>query len=485
MVSDILGRLPVYEAKKVLVKDQQNTNDIIKQLLINHELFAKDYDKISDQFWKGSPKKTAAFIFDFLKKNVRYNVEPETLQTVKSPAAILASGKLGKNDCKHYASFGCGIVDSLKRKGKKISCFYRFSNYRLFTKDPQHVFCVVLDGDKEIWMDPVLDKFNYKKEYFNCIDKKPKNMALYKISGFTNIREYPLSSIGKMPTIQQIIAATILKNKAAGLPATLTPNQIIQLKTFGAAAYKENQEAKQARKDRWKNPFQKISLLPARNAFLALVGLNIFNLAHRIAHNLGKPQREAELKKRWQKAGGDYRKLRSTILHGIKKGRHQNFKYEQGIEKLPAGVLEKFYEVTGKQNPNKKIGAAPVVAAAAVPALYSTAAPVIGILGSLIAAATKIINTGTKVSNAIQPYIKQAQDIRTTYDQAKDIFAKNPQYQQAAAAAARGGYDAPPSGGGSSATEFEPTAGDGTGFDFKKLLLPAAAVAAIMFISKK
>jgi hypothetical protein len=87
------------------------------------------------------------------------------------------------NDCKHYALFAGGILDSLNREGKNIDWCYRFANYRLFTRDLQHVFVVVFYNGKEYWIDPVLDYFNCKKEYVNFLDKKP--MALYKVSGIT------------------------------------------------------------------------------------------------------------------------------------------------------------------------------------------------------------------------------------------------------------------------------------------------------------
>ena len=108
------------------------------------------------------------------KNNVKYKIEPDTRQSVKSPSAILSTGiyKNGYNDCKHYSSMIAGILDALTRRGIKINWCYRFSNYKLFNTVPHHVFCVVNCFGNEICIDPDLNRFNEKKQYINKIDKK-------------------------------------------------------------------------------------------------------------------------------------------------------------------------------------------------------------------------------------------------------------------------------------------------------------------------
>lgn len=180
-VNKLLGKLKPFENRTVLVSKFQDSQDIIKEIIKAHAKYSAEYDKISAYFWKGSLNKTCKFIFDYLKKNVEYDIEPDTKQTVKSPSAIIAQGY---GDCKHYSLFIAGILDSLRRSGKNINWGYRFANYKLFARTPHHVF-VVADPKtkKEIWIDPVLEFFDNQKPYVNAVDKNFKDMALYSISG--------------------------------------------------------------------------------------------------------------------------------------------------------------------------------------------------------------------------------------------------------------------------------------------------------------
>lgn len=170
----LLNKLAPFKNNKVLIYNNQNTDDIITVLLKAHKLYVPEYDKICGYFWRGNIEKTCRFIWYFLKQNVKYKVEPDTRQSVKSPAAILYTGvyKNGFNDCKHYSQMIAGILSGLCRKGIKINWCYRFANYKLFSTVPHHVFVVVKYNGEEIWIDPVLSGYNLKKSYINKIDKK-------------------------------------------------------------------------------------------------------------------------------------------------------------------------------------------------------------------------------------------------------------------------------------------------------------------------
>ena len=175
---------PFNNFKKVLIEDQ-NTSDIIQGILDNHDNYQSQYDKISDLFIDDNEVETAKNVFKFLKDNVPYYVEPIEKQTLRRPSAII-SIKQGA-DCKSYASFINGIMNSLNRKGIfKVPLAYRFASYRYDTRDPQHVFAVLYPGTKnEVWVDPVLNKFDQRKEPVFIKDKKIK-MALIAMSGTTN-----------------------------------------------------------------------------------------------------------------------------------------------------------------------------------------------------------------------------------------------------------------------------------------------------------
>jgi hypothetical protein len=76
------------------------------------------------------------------------------------------------------------VLDSLNRKGiLQVPLAFRFAGYKNNTREPQHVFAVMYPGTKkEIWIDPVLPRFNEKRQPSFFKDKKIK-MALIALSG--------------------------------------------------------------------------------------------------------------------------------------------------------------------------------------------------------------------------------------------------------------------------------------------------------------
>jgi len=270
----LLGRLkPFGGNSKMLVRDQQ-VPDIISAMLSAHKMYASEYDKISQDFNSGDGVQTAKKLFEFLKKNVRYKIESDKAQRIMSPGAILS---LGKNDCKNYALFIMGVLDSLKRKGlinNKI--YYRFASYRLLDEIPHHVFAVIQDQQgNEFFIDPVLSKFNERKTYYHKIDKSP-SMPLYSVSG-----------IGA-------------KKKAAK-----------------KAAAPVEQAAPAAKPKEKKKIVLKIALAPARGSFLLLVGLNFMGLATKLKNAFAN--RADETQNWWKNLGGNPNELLRKTEQGAKK----------------------------------------------------------------------------------------------------------------------------------------------------------------------
>jgi organic hydroperoxide reductase OsmC/OhrA len=274
----LLGRLKTFSGNsKMLVRDQQ-VPDIISAMLSAHKMYASEYDKISQDFYSGDGVQTAKKLFDFLKKNVRYKIESDRKQRIMSPSAILSLGKFGA-DCKTYALFIMGVLDSLKRKGlinNKI--YYRFASYRLLDEIPHHVFAVIQDQDgNEFFIDPVLSTFNERKTYYHKIDKKP-SMPLYSVSG-----------IGA-------------KKKAA---------KAVSAKTAQAAPAAKPKEKKKI--------VLKIALAPARGSFLLLVGLNFMGLATKLKNAF--TNRADETQNWWKNLGGNPNELLRKTEQGAKKKR--------------------------------------------------------------------------------------------------------------------------------------------------------------------
>jgi len=302
MKNELLGKLPPFRNKNRLVTEYQQTKDIIKELLKGHEIYSIDYDKISDRFWKGSVIKSCRYVFNFLKNNIRYKIEPDTRQSIKSPSAIIATGNNGYNDCKHYSSFFGGLIDSWSRKnkaGKPINWVYRFANYKLFNDQPHHVFVVVKLGGTEYWCDAVLNSFNYQKPYVNKIDKKPKNMALYQISGIGCSNCY-----GKCQEENEFNFGT----------------PMISGKANRKARRQEKRQKRRSGENCTGRTALKITLSPARQAFLGLVKLNFRGFATKLNKTLEGANR-LKLLEKWCSAGGNAKTLKIAISQGIRKKR--------------------------------------------------------------------------------------------------------------------------------------------------------------------
>jgi hypothetical protein len=206
-------------------------------------------------------RQTLRNVFTYLKNNVRYVIEPETRQTLKSPAAIVATGQTTGSDCKNYSLFIAGVLDAINRTGKqKIPFAFRFASYKWYDEQPQHVFIVAFPGtNQETWIDPVLPQFDQRKQYNHATDKK---MALVGISG--------------------------------------TGAQVGALKdVFGKI----------------KNAVLTVAAAPSRAAFLTAVSLNVLKVAEKLrAVQMKSP---ANLQKWWQNLGGNYAKLLEVIDKGV------------------------------------------------------------------------------------------------------------------------------------------------------------------------
>jgi hypothetical protein len=178
--SAVLKKLAPFNNYKRVVSADQTVTDIIDGIVNTHYQYQDEYDKISNYFVGESELETARNIWNFLKSNVPYYIESTNNQTLRSPSAIVAL----PGDCKSYALFANGVLDSLNRKCIfQVPLAFRFAGYKDTTREPQHVFAVMYPGTKkEIWIDPVLNRFNEKRQPSFYKDKKIK-MALIALSG--------------------------------------------------------------------------------------------------------------------------------------------------------------------------------------------------------------------------------------------------------------------------------------------------------------
>jgi hypothetical protein len=178
-IEQVKALLPNYQGLYALINYRQSTDEIIDYIAVNHERYKDDYDAISYLFDTGDVYSTCKGLWDFLKWNIPYQIETDKEQTVKSPAAILDRAE--KVDCKNYSLFIGGVLDSINREYNDTwTWVYRYAGYQ-DSKNIGHVFVVVFDGNKEIWIDPVLRSFDEHKKPLLIIDQDV--MALYSVSG--------------------------------------------------------------------------------------------------------------------------------------------------------------------------------------------------------------------------------------------------------------------------------------------------------------
>lgn len=278
---DLLNNLSGFSGNRVIITRNQGVSDIIGAMMEAHKLYAGEYDKISGEFWAGSDEKTARKIYDFLKREITYHAESDRDQRIMSPAAILT---LKKNDCKNYALFVAGVLDSLKRQRKvKGEILYRFASYQLLDTIPHHVFIVLQTGGREIWIDPVLNSFDNRKPYFHKIDRN--TMALYSVNGIGQTRKQA----------RQERRAERRKPAPSGTASAEQPQR------------------------KRKNILLQIPLAPARTAFLLLVGLNFAGTATKLQAAFARAADKTA--NWWAKLGGNPNKLLRQVERGAKKRR--------------------------------------------------------------------------------------------------------------------------------------------------------------------
>lgn len=396
-VAILLEKLPPYQGKKRLIKTRQYTDDIINDIMRKHRETISHYDSIAEGFWKGNTDDTAQNLYYFAKKHLPYQVEPTLRQTSKTPAAILEERNKHGNDCKQYASWCVGIGEALRRMGHPVKCFYRFASYNK-SRSPGHVFAVFVDENgKEIWVDPVPETGGYNKRYIMPTfqtDKMPpmsKNGksigALYDISGLPSNRYVA----GLRPN-QYISEVHWLDT----LPTT-HHNDLYDLDEIGKAK-KKKAPKKHHKGIHIKLPhikiqpgklLKKVSLTPARNAYLLMVKLNTASMATDIHNKVRKhPENWKKLSDKWRSLGGDPSKLNTAIDQGVKLYNKLHPKHKvngisnqdtmSGISNndMMSGYPEMY------QNANEEmIGIVPVVAGAAA---VAAAAPIILALKSLL-----------------------------------------------------------------------------------------------------
>lgn len=156
--------IPAPNNEKQFIIASQTAGDIMKQL----ERAEKDSKQasiaLSTGFKADNKIQTCKRVFDWLKKNIKYDAEPRIEQTGKTISRFV---KDGYGDCKHYATFSVGVL-----KACGIDAYFKLVGQDKTKKVPNHVYCVADVNGKQIIIDPCRKEFNSECKYYYSWTKK-------------------------------------------------------------------------------------------------------------------------------------------------------------------------------------------------------------------------------------------------------------------------------------------------------------------------
>jgi len=226
---ELLAALPPYQDEWELIHPEQTVKDIIVEVLEAHEDFAPYYDKLVLFFDAGTTEQVCNRLYKFCKENIKYKEESEERQTSALPTGLLIRGY---GDCKHYSGFIGGVLDAMNRTGRKIKWNYRFASYNALDSMPHHVFIVVYDNGKEIWIDPTPNADILTPAW--KVDKKikAKNMALHRNVAGLHVKENGIMVVGAASlTLTPVVNVDMINYDGTGKYAGVF-NPILQLSEY-------------------------------------------------------------------------------------------------------------------------------------------------------------------------------------------------------------------------------------------------------------
>ncbi len=163
--------------KKVLTNSDGITRDIVHEVLQNYSNSRNQLKQFGPLFQGKTLLETCSNIWHFWKEHVKYKIDPEGVQWIKTPSAFWNEGRDPFGDCKSFAIACAASLHALDIKGA-----FRFVSFGSNRTAPTHVYVVVKNLGQEIIIDCVWKRFN--EEAPNISKKWDYNMtSIYQISG--------------------------------------------------------------------------------------------------------------------------------------------------------------------------------------------------------------------------------------------------------------------------------------------------------------
>lgn len=283
----LIRKLPKPLYRSSMLAGWQNVEDIIDAMKKQHTMNLADAQKICRHFDGGSERQTAQNIFDFLKREIEYRVEPADRQTTKSLPRFLADGY---GDCKHFSSFTNTIMCCLGYRP-----VYRFAGYR--GNSLTHVYCILPQSNTIV--DAVLPYFDTEKKF---TAKKDIDMSLYRLSGIPG--QYDAAT-----SYDAVAGVNFSKIKSGVQRAAAKSSQAVKKAAASVPALAKNIASTTAT----------ATLAIPRNAFLGLVKLNFSGIATDMSRILAS--KGASAFSWWKDLGGDIDSIQKAIQVGSTKKR--------------------------------------------------------------------------------------------------------------------------------------------------------------------
>lgn len=193
------------EHKDTIINRQGKTKDIMQAVV---DCYNSDYSQVqelADNLPGNDTLSRCRAVFDFVDKNIKYQIDPLQKQWIRTPARLWSDGE---GDCKSFSIFICSCLRCMG-----IPHLFRFAAYE-GNSDPTHVYAVAIDEDgKEIIVDPVYRDengkavFNKECPYTKKIDMKGTT-EISRLSGpgigyFTETEMIEIQGKEYLPRVEQ------------------------------------------------------------------------------------------------------------------------------------------------------------------------------------------------------------------------------------------------------------------------------------------
>ena len=309
--------------KNTVVKDNATTPDIIEALLKATPL-AVDQCKnsIDSMIYKSyNPLIDAERCCRYIRSNVKYKADGFSEQNIQLPGRMFLKTK--QADCKSFSLAFVGMMEAL---GHDVG--FRFASYRK-NKIPTHVYNFVVCNGKKYTFDSCVENLKESPRYTFIKDMKVQYLSSPDYIGIT---PQQLEEIIKKARAQGYSEEEIKRQIAPIIKLQMQANAYNAKSNFFQDVASGAQQAFGAVKN--------VTLAPARAAILEMVKNNIRDVANKLAKTIAK--NESEVKKFWERVGGDYSKLKSAVESGKSKaaiGFYINDDEESYIGVIPVVVV--------------------------------------------------------------------------------------------------------------------------------------------------